>query len=202
MKIKQANKLNKQRGFTIIEIMLVLAIAALIMVVVLIAAQQLQKNRRNAERKSYVNSLLESEEEYLKSNSKFPACDSGRRPCTASDIADAARFISVYMPDGTDPITGKSYKGMGTVTGANANGSFVKSDTNAAFYFYNAGDVNHNMKPSPGQIFIAVGHYCYGNGPVQAGDGPLSGPDIDYSRIVILVGLENGGFYCVDNNGT
>lgn len=41
---------RKQQGFTIIEVMIVLAIAGLIMVVVLIAIPQLQRNQRNSAR--------------------------------------------------------------------------------------------------------------------------------------------------------
>jgi prepilin-type N-terminal cleavage/methylation domain-containing protein len=46
---KLLNKRN-QSGFTIIEVMIVLAIAGLILVVVLIAVPQLQRNQRNSSR--------------------------------------------------------------------------------------------------------------------------------------------------------
>ena len=49
---KNLLKKKNQSGFTIIEVMIVLAIAGLILVVVLIAVPQLQRNQRNSARKS------------------------------------------------------------------------------------------------------------------------------------------------------
>jgi len=48
---KQLNKQNNQ-GFTIIEVLIVLAIAGLIMLVVFLAVPALQRNSRNTQRKS------------------------------------------------------------------------------------------------------------------------------------------------------
>jgi prepilin-type N-terminal cleavage/methylation domain-containing protein len=193
---------NNKSGFTIIEIMFVLAIVSLMMVILFIGVGQLQVNKRDHERKSYVSKAIVAEEEYLRNNSRFPACDSGAIVCSSAITDDASRFISSYLPEGEDPTTGKTYATTATTTGSNSNGAFVKTTSNSVFYFYDAGSVNHNMKPNTGQIFIAVGHYCLGDGPSQAGDGPLSGPDTDFSRIVVLIGLEHGKYYCVDNNGT
>jgi len=47
-----SNKIKQQRGFTIIEVMIVLAIAGLIMVVVLVAVPQLQRNQRDSARQN------------------------------------------------------------------------------------------------------------------------------------------------------
>lgn len=49
---KNLLKKRNQSGFTIIEVMIVLAIAGLILVVVLIAVPQLQRNQRNSARKA------------------------------------------------------------------------------------------------------------------------------------------------------
>jgi type II secretory pathway pseudopilin PulG len=182
--------------------MIVLAIVGLIMAIVFVAVPEAQVIRRDNERKSYANQLFEAEEEYLKNNSKFPACDTAIRPCTGADVTAAERFISLYAPEGSDPSTGITYRDLNIGLGSGPSGSFAKTKSDTIFYFYESANVSHNIKPAVGQIFIAVGHYCLGDGRSLPGDGPLAGPDSDLSRIVILIGLERGGPYCIDNNGT
>ena len=57
-----AHTKQKQEGFTIIEVVLVLAIAALIMVVVFLAVQGAQRNQRDQARKDAANAKYESEQ--------------------------------------------------------------------------------------------------------------------------------------------
>lgn len=49
---KNLTKEKRQKGFTIIEVLIVLAIAGLIMVIVLVAVPQLQRNQRNEGRRA------------------------------------------------------------------------------------------------------------------------------------------------------
>lgn len=49
------NKLSTKKGFTLIEIVIALAIAALIIVVVLLAVQGAQRSQRNDARKATIN---------------------------------------------------------------------------------------------------------------------------------------------------
>jgi prepilin-type N-terminal cleavage/methylation domain-containing protein len=201
MKLK-SNKSKNSFGFTIVEVMIVLAIAGIIMAIVFVAIPELQVSVRDGQRKSYATQLFEAEEDYLKSNSAFPACDSSIRPCTATDAANAERFLSLYMPDGSDPSTGQSYKDLNIGLGSDFTGWYAETLSKTARYYYNGEQVSHNIRPDVGQIFIAVGHYCLGDGRSVPGDGPLSGPDADLTRIVVLIGLERGGPFCLDNNGT
>src|SRR6185436_13679636 len=46
------SKLRTQRGFTIIEVMIVLAIAGIIMLIVFLAVPALQRNSRNTQRRT------------------------------------------------------------------------------------------------------------------------------------------------------
>lgn len=66
-------KKNNQKGFTIIEVLIVLAIAGLIMLVVFLAVPALQRNSRNTQRKNDVSVVLGAISEYntLK-NGKMP----------------------------------------------------------------------------------------------------------------------------------
>ena len=62
------NKRKSQKGFTIIEVMIVLAIAGLILVVVLVAIPQLQKNQRNENRKSVLARIAAEVNNYVGNN--------------------------------------------------------------------------------------------------------------------------------------
>src|SRR3989344_5779049 len=63
------NVLNKTyRGFTIIEVMIVLAIAGLIMVIVFLAIPQLQRNQRDNARQNAANRLKAEIDTYASNN--------------------------------------------------------------------------------------------------------------------------------------
>lgn len=55
--MKNAYKQKRQNGFTIIEVMIVLAVAALILLIVLLAVPALQRNSRNTTLKNDVSTL-------------------------------------------------------------------------------------------------------------------------------------------------
>jgi len=59
---------SKDKGFTIIEVLIVLAIAGLILLVVFLAVPALQRNARNTTRKSDVASVLAGISEYVNNN--------------------------------------------------------------------------------------------------------------------------------------
>lgn len=81
---KMGKKLgHKDGGFTIIEVLIVLAIAGLILAIVLIAIPQLQRNQRNQARRDVVNRIKTEIDAYAGNNN-------GQIP------ADAADLNSVY----------------------------------------------------------------------------------------------------------
>lgn len=64
--LKQLNKDNK--GFTIIEVLIVLAIAGLIMLIVFLAVPALQRNSRNTETRNEASRLLTTINEWITNN--------------------------------------------------------------------------------------------------------------------------------------
>lgn len=58
----------KVKGFTIIEVLIVLAIAGLILLVVFLAVPALQRNSRNTQRNSDIASILGAVNEYTNNN--------------------------------------------------------------------------------------------------------------------------------------
>lgn len=62
------NSTKAQQGFTIIEVLIVLAIAGLILLIVFLAVPALQRNSRNTQRKDEVAGLLGAVNEYVNNN--------------------------------------------------------------------------------------------------------------------------------------
>lgn len=65
---KQLIKTKNQSGFTIIEVLIVLAIAGLILLIVFLAVPNLQRNSRNTQRKNDVQAILGAISEYESNN--------------------------------------------------------------------------------------------------------------------------------------
>lgn len=93
---------NLKKGFTIIEVMIVMAIAGLILAVVLIAIPQLQRSQRDNARQSVLSRLTSEFGSYAGNNE-------GKFPVTAQTLAD---FISRYITNKVDiknPSSGSDY---------------------------------------------------------------------------------------------
>lgn len=110
-------KKQNSKGFTIIEVLIVLAIAGLIMLVVFLAVPALQRNNRNTQRKNDVSGILGAIQEYT-SNS------GGKTPAQVTDF-------SANLKPGYYDIT-KFYiaSNPATYTAAVVNASAATSSTN------------------------------------------------------------------------
>lgn len=81
--------IKREDGFTIIEVLIVLAIAGLIMLIVFLAVPALQRNARNTSRKSDAASLASALSEYINNND-------GQLPASCTGAACA--FVSNWKP--------------------------------------------------------------------------------------------------------
>lgn len=96
-------KQQNNKGFTIIEVMIVLAIAALILVVVLVAIPQLQRNQRNQARQNVASRVMTELSNYAgNNNGQFPNSE------TELDEEFVARYMSGVSYE--DPLTGDNYE--------------------------------------------------------------------------------------------
>src|SRR4051812_17294008 len=96
------SKLRKQKGFTIIEVLIVLAIAGLILLVVFLAVPALQRNSRNTQRKGDIQKMLGAISEYSSNNS-------GKVPTDAATLKTALANSSYgYYGNNTPFATFKS----------------------------------------------------------------------------------------------
>lgn len=114
------NKKNLMRdrslgGFTIIEVVLVLAIAGLIFMMVFIALPQLQRSQRDTQRREDLSRLQSAIQNFQgNNNGRIPGetlKEGGTLTCTGADIVpnnmqkganDACRLIGVYMNSASD----------------------------------------------------------------------------------------------------
>lgn len=117
-------KNRKEDGFTIIEVLIVLAIAGLIMLIVFLAVPALQRNSRNTQRKNDVSAALSAVSEWSTNNG-------GKIPTSSADQTAAASNVklgyystlawgagTVANPDNLDTVTVVTGAKCGTDGGA------------------------------------------------------------------------------------
>ncbi len=139
------NPTKKTAGFTIIEVVLVLAIAGLIFLIVFLAVPALQKGTRDTQRRQDIGRMMSQIASYQANNN-------GQVP--QATTTDLNNFKNRYLTaNGTeifrDPLTGQDYNllvGGGTVP----------------------------ANPSFGDIYYYVGYKCNGESLTTAGAGQRS----------------------------
>ena len=171
-------------GFTIIEVIIVLAIAGLIMLVVFLAVPQLQRNARDNSRRAIVTRLKSEIENYASNNqgtyplSSVGTCSSG----TTGEWGDFyGRYISGAGLNIKDPSTGVAVIGCTPATSASSTTS----------YLYTAGGVPATLPGKKGVIAVIPGASCSGEN-VAASSGTNS--------YALIIGLDRDSTrYCIDN---
>lgn len=103
------HKLKKrEEGFTIIEVLIVLAIAGLIMLIVFLAVPALQRNSRNTQRRNDVGGILSAMNEYVNNNGgTLPATSDGTSGWLSNAKLGYYDSANVSYTDsaGTEPAT-------------------------------------------------------------------------------------------------
>lgn len=90
----------KQRGFTIIEVVLVLAIAALIFLMVFIALPALQRNQRDIARKEELQKVIGAVSTY-QGNNRASSPDNAGDLASYLDSDSSADADTIDLPSGT-----------------------------------------------------------------------------------------------------
>jgi prepilin-type N-terminal cleavage/methylation domain-containing protein len=159
VRIKVRNLLKKKdQGFTLIEIVLVLAIAGLIMVIVFLAVSGAQKSRRDTQRKQDANAFAAALEQYASNNG-------GSYPAGATIAAGGAAPTGASYWSRNDPSTGTGYAWTATPATAPASGTIAYNTT-----------------------FLCAGQVGASQGATQT------------RKYAVVIGLEQGGSYCVDDH--
>lgn len=110
---------NRKEGFTIIEVLIVLAIAGLIMLIVFMAVPALQRNSRNTQRKNEVAALHGAVNEYINNaNGAVPTTAAQR---TAALQNAKLQFYTGQVTWGTPGANNTTKDTAVIVTGASCN---------------------------------------------------------------------------------
>lgn len=132
---------KKEKGFTIIEVVLVLAIAGLIFLVVFLALPALQKSQRDQQRRSDVGRLVSAVQTYKSNNNgsnptfnaafitTYLAADSAfKDPSTGNDYALSAITTSPITGTNPNAVAGTTFGTIFVASGAKCNTAGVGSN--------------------------------------------------------------------------
>lgn len=122
---------KRQEGFTIIEVLIVLAIAGLIMLIVFLAVPALQRNSRNTQRRSDISKVLGAVQEYSNNNN-------GQLPPDASTAVSNAKLGFYAASDFT-----------GTTNSSTAQNSITPNDTGVVLANFSKCPASN---PAPGAV--------------------------------------------------
>lgn len=189
-------KTDSKKGFTIIEVVLVLAIAGLIFLMVFIALPNLQRTQRDTERKNDVDRLQTSLIQYTTNNNKTPSFSNASNkvgPFAVSDTnlnsGDGAwqKFAKNYLlANGQDEFNDPNGDPYNIVALTYSNDNIQQT------YLDKFGGNTDNT--STALIVIVTGAKC-GPTPEENTFEAMSGS----RRFAVAVRLEGGGTYCVNN---
>ena len=166
------NNIKSKSGFTIIEVVLVLAIAGLIFLMVFIAFPGLQRGQRDTQRRNDMSRFLSQLSQYQTNNR-------GQVPAATTD--GYTSFISNYLTlNGNDtfedPSTGGTYI-IKAVVDCKGSGSNQCTD-------------DATFEGAVGEIYVYTNATCNGE-KVTPVDGTR--------KIAIRTKLEGAGIYCGNN---
>ncbi|MBQ3261264.1 type II secretion system protein [Candidatus Saccharibacteria bacterium] len=176
--MKQEN-IKRTRGFTIIEVVLVLAIAGLIFLMVFVALPNMQRSQRDSQRRQDYASLVANMIQFMTNNGgKMPTVRDGGY---WDFYTKAKSFVNT---SGEDP-SGNSY----VLVLFNAR-NFLHYSTSAGAELSNTSRKIHVPPKEPGEIAVIVGARC-GDESIDTASG---------SKLFAVVGyMESSDWYCVDN---
>ena len=201
---------NNRHGFTIIEVVLVLAIAGLIFLMVFIALPALQRSQRNTRRRSDMARIATATTNYQAANNRLPFRNKVKNSTNSADLELDEGFISHYIDESCTNIKKNARNGNYTyspnITYESCGDQFSDPDGTPYILAYKfdheyqtAGNIwvydlqeNANTKHV---IFVHTHAKCDHNNPnrqVIATDGT--------NDFALRYVLEGGAVYCVDNS--
>lgn len=176
---------NRNKGFTLIEVMIVLAIAGLIMAIIFIAVPALQRNQRDSSRQNIVSRIKSEMETYASNNGGLYAF--GLTDANCGTPAPRGNWNDFYCRY----ITANNIKDVDPSTGASIFGTDPRN------YDPLAAPVNPPAPPAKGIGVVYYGGRCQANGNSVERVGTPSPTSKNYA---IIIGLDRGGdTFCVDN---
>ena len=176
---------KSKKGFTIIEVVLVLAIAGLIFLMVFIALPALQRSQRNTQRADDMSRILTAVNSYQSNNN-------GKTPFTKGNnnsYTVAPTFVVRYIDETCTLDNDNKYTGCGDQF-TDPDGTIYNIALSGMGGSYTLGSAGRNAID---HIFhVAVNAGCDDEGTTKAGTGER--------QIAILYQMEGGAVACNDNH--
>jgi prepilin-type N-terminal cleavage/methylation domain-containing protein len=174
-------QLNNKKGFTLIEVVLVLAIGGLIFLLAFVAFQQVSTNRRDTQRRADASRVLAELQNYKADNNRYPqgiVVGAGYGPWALGGLADSDTkiFFNSYMK-------GAEFK----APSGNVYGVYAHSSATSLNQFITGVSTNDTARGSV--VFYGIDMKCNGNALVE-----------ETGSIAIAVSLEKG-MACRDTKG-
>ena len=186
-----------KRGFTIIEVVLVLAIAGLIFLMVFIALPALQRSQRNTQRRDDYSMLVTAVNSYMSSNNGKLTNLIKSAQANESVVLRNKRWIN---SSGEDP-NGNPYEvlAMSYDTWKNTGEKRPSSALEHNEDKENVSNEDGETSDTGSQVFIIIGANYRGLDTNNDAE-----PDYDPSRRAFAVYgyLEGGGYFCQDSGRT
>jgi len=154
---------GKNKGFTIIEVMIVLAIAALILLVVFLAVPALQRSQRNNARKTDSSRVAAAVVEFTSNNS-------GNLPTTTADCTTVVTSVGTLAQ--------YSFANPCTVA---PSATMPASVTTGNLYIVNAGVTAAAPASQNGVMILVDGAVCNGATAVQTAGATAKNAALLYS---------------------
>ena len=88
---------RNQKGFTLIEVVLVLAIGGLIFLLAFLAFQQVSVNRRDTQRRSDAGRVVAELQNYYGDKGSYPATSAATDTCGTTTSGTFGAFINTYV---------------------------------------------------------------------------------------------------------
>jgi len=167
--LQHIKKRKDEHGFTIIEVLIVLAIAALILVVVLIAIPNLQRSQRNSARKSEASRILTAANTVV-SNNNGTALTGASGTDQAAILAESGGNLKQLIASNGNQLTAGTGPSLtmspdtlnvgvatasGTVTYGTADKDAVLVVQNAACGTASSGSVTYTYAPRQIALFYS-----------------------------------------------
>jgi len=150
-----SNLIKKDKGFTLIEIVLVLAIAGLLLVIVFLAVSGAQKSRRDTQRKSVLGQVAGQVEQYASGNG-------GTYPATAAAF-DTELTGTYKLANAKDPLSGTDYTYAALVTPSATAGAGVLYTLGATGLKGCDGQLMESTRTFKVEMSLEQGKACFDN---------------------------------------
>ena len=153
-----------QKGFTIIEVALVLAIGALIFLVVFLAVPALQRNQRNDAKKRDISNVVQAIADYAANNPAVAIPASGT-PGT-EHYSPKSTTLGKYLDTLSNQTANVKATTAGSLSGISADGKTATADEISTIRIYQKAKCNdlHSIKSGTARSYAVVGITENGSG--------------------------------------